>query len=135
MKVIPENALDIELSQSDSKSTDIAQKEQNRIEQGKYAQHLQDSKDSITLFLDWLFKIGIGFLFFLACIITLSILAGFGCLIYHYMKYLIADIERLETFLHDTWKVLSGASLILFAQFLVWTIKNRDVALKNRNKI
>ncbi len=135
MKIIPDSALNKELNQSDCESQNIAQKEKNRIEQEIYKERLKNSKDGITLFIDKLYKLGIGFLFGLACISILLILGCFSCLIYKYMKYIMVDLEKLETFLHDAWKVLSGASIILFAQFLGWTIKNKHHELKERDKV
>ena len=58
-KIIPDTALNKELNQSDFESKDIAQKEKNRVDQGQYKKKLEDSKDEITLFLDWLYKYGI----------------------------------------------------------------------------
>ncbi len=133
-KIIPDTALNKELNQSDFESKDIAQKEKNRVDQGQYKKKLEDSKDEITLFLDWLYKYGIGFLFLLACVLILFTLGCFAYLVFNYIRYLVEDICKLEIFLHDAWKVLSGASVILFVQFLGWTVKNKHNELKDRNK-
>ncbi len=132
---IPDSAVDKESAVSEkSPNKDLAKNEDALIESAQYGEKLKNSFDLTQLLHLCLYRYGVTLIFTLACITVIFIFWVFGSMIYEYSKYVMAEPTRLEEFLGEVWKILTGASVIIFVQLLGWTIKRKADELKDSKR-
>jgi len=68
---------------------------------------------------------------FITCVSWISVLAliflglVFACMITHYTKYVIADEDKLNSFLSAAYHVFSGGAIVFFGQLLMSLLKKK----------
>jgi hypothetical protein len=68
---------------------------------------------------------------FIACVSWISIIALiflgliFACMITHYTKYIVADEDKLTSFLSTAYHVFSGGAIVFFGQLLMSLLKKK----------
>ena len=124
--IIPDSAVNTEKKNVSASGDDkLAKSEEESIDKGNYNQQVKDSKDINTLAHHSLYRWGIRIIFILSCLALTFILSVFACLVYHYMKTLIGEPEKLEDFLEKVWTVMMGASVVAFLQLIAWIVKRK----------
>lgn len=129
-KLIPENAAQQEQANTDADSGEMAGKETKAISKGKLKKVLEDSRDKTSIAIEDIYRWGILFLFGVACLAILYMSFQITCLISSYVDHVRGDQVQLKELLRDIWKVLSGASVVVFVQAIGWMIKNRHDGIK-----
>lgn len=120
-KEIPDAAIAKEKAGiQDSDSHALAKSEGKRFADNTYGKEIQDGKEKIQLLNLGLYRWGITIVFVLSCLVVVFILGLAALLLWKYTNFLIEDYEKLGTFLRETWKVLTGASVVVFVQIVVW---------------
>lgn len=124
-KAIPDEAVQQEQYKTDSGSEKMAGEERRAFSRGDLKKRLIDSQDKTSIAIENVYRWGILFLFAVACFGVLYLGLKLTSLISSYVDFVKGDEEQLKELLRDLWKVLSGAAIVIFGQFLGWAIKNR----------
>lgn len=121
---IPFSAIKEEASRVDAMLEEQGEKEEREIDSGTY-DAIGDSQNKNTLTMHRLFRWGLMALFGFLLLTMLIVLVSLATILGFYIYSVIHDPIKLEQIIKNIWKVLSGASIVVFFQLLAWSIKNK----------